>query len=224
MGPNEWLHNALYAGGFLVLFALGELLYHVFKTPIEISRKFVHFGTGIITLSFPLVLTSHWSVLILSVSFIGLLIISLKFNLLKSINAIERESLGSILYPVVIYLTYLCYQQFGDVMYFYLPVLVLAISDPMAALCGKKWPYGTYKISKDKKTLVGSSAFFISSFIICFCFAPSLEKGWIQAILIPLSIALISTLFEAISQKGWDNFFIPASVILTLAGWQFLYY
>ena len=102
MSQQEIIYMAIYAGSFLALFGIAELLYHYAKVYIEITRKVVHIGTGLITLSFPLVLTTHWSVLILTISFVVILVISKKFNLLKSINGIRRSSRGSILYPIII--------------------------------------------------------------------------------------------------------------------------
>src|SRR5687768_11493323 len=106
MNQSELIHTALYAGGFLILFASGELLYHVFKVPVEITRKYVHILTGFICLSFPFVLNTHWSVLILTVSFVLILVTSIKLNMLKSINAVKRTTRGSFLFPLVIYVTF----------------------------------------------------------------------------------------------------------------------
>lgn len=223
MWVKDLTNIAFYSLGFLGLFGLGELIYHVFKAPVEISRKFVHLGTGIITLSFPLVLNTHWSVLTLTLSFILLLSISIQLGWFKSINAIDRVSKGSVLYPIIIYITFLFYRKFDDLLFFYLPILILAISDPMAALFGKRWPYGKYRIFREKKTIVGSSAFFISSFIICLAFAAPLREGWIEALVIPLIVSLVATITEAASQRGWDNFFIPLSVIGSLIGTAILF-
>lgn len=224
MTQQELIYMAIYAGSFLALFSVAELLYHYAKVYVEITRKIVHIGTGLITLSFPLVLTTHWSVLILTVSFVAILGISKKFKLLKSINSISRISRGSVLYPIIIYLTYWIFTIFDDVLFFYLPIFILAICDPIAALTGKKWPFGKYKIFKETKTLMGSMCFFISCLIIAMAFVIPLRENWLEIICVTIFISFITTLVEAASQKGWDNLFIPLSVTASLLLSQYLFH
>ncbi len=224
MTQQELINMAIYAGLFLALFGIAELLYHYAKVYVEITRKTVHIGTGLITLSFPIFLTTHWSVLILTVSFVAILGISKKFDLLKSINGISRSSRGSILYPIIIYLTYWIFTIFDDVLFFYLPILILAICDPIAALTGKKWPIGKYKIFKETKTLMGSSCFFVSCVILTTSFVIPLRDNWIEIVCVTFFISFITTLVEAVSQKGWDNLFIPLSVTASLLLSQYLFH
>lgn len=224
MSQTELIHTTLYAGLFLILFGVAEMLYHFAKVYVEITRKVVHIGTGLITLSFPLFLETHWSVLILTVSFVAILALSSKFNLLKSINAISRKSRGSVLYPIIIYVTYWIYTIFDDVLFFYLPILILAICDPMAALTGKRWPIGKYKIFRETKTLMGSGAFFLSCALLTTSFAIPLRNNTLEIICVILFISISTTLAEAASQKGWDNLFIPLTVTASLLVSQYLFH
>lgn len=204
---------------FLTLFGLAELLFHKFKVKVELTRKLVHFGTGLLSLLFPFMLGNHWLVLFLCASFAIILVLSLKFNFLKSINAIERESVGSIAYPVSVYCCYLAFDHFNhQYIYFYLPILILAICDPVAALCGKRWPLGKYKIGKDYKTMMGSCMFFLSAFVLIIFLSYFNNDGIETTTLIYKSafIAFISTVSEAFSRKGYDNLTIPASVLIAL--------
>ncbi len=215
---QQLINTLLLAGAFLLLFAVAELLYHKLHVKVEITRKIVHFGTGIITLLFPILLDNHWLVLFLCTSFAVILIISLKFNLLKSINAIERESVGSIAYPVSVYSCYLVYQLYNHhYFYFYLPILILAVCDPLAALFGKRWPKGKYKIGKDNKTLMGSSMFFISALLLCgFILVPNLTYGVGGIIAACIFVSVITTIAEACSGKGYDNITIPFATVSCL--------
>ena len=216
---RDLLHTILLAGLFLSLFGVAELMYHQFKVKVELTRKFVHVGTGLLTLLFPVLLGNHWLVLLLCTSFALILIASLKFNLLKSINAIERESVGSLAYPVSVYACYLAFDYFGQqYIYFYLPVLILAICDPVAALTGKTWPVGKYKVGKENKTLLGSSMFFLSALVLGFLLFRALNPQLALAhiLLSTVLVALISSIAEALSRKGYDNLTIPAAVLLTL--------
>jgi phytol kinase len=205
---------------FLILFAFGEFLYHRKKVKAENTRKLIHAGTGLLTLSFPLLLENPWQVLFLCGSFLIILLASLRFGRLPSINAIDRISHGSILYPVAVYGVYLnYYYAHKGLILFYLPILILAICDPVAALAGKRYPYGKFKMGESKKTLVGSTAFFVTTCVITFlCFALSRDTFIENQHIIPLAflIATTTTAVEAISGYGTDNVFIPGTVILNL--------
>ncbi len=217
------LQNIIFLSiAFLSLFGLAEYLYHRKNVQVEKTRKLVHFGTGILTLLFPLVLESQWEVLFLCSSFIGILVASLKFNLLPSINAIERKSYGSIAFPIAVYLSFLLYQYMlpftlnttEALSYFYLPILILAICDPIAALGGKRFPLGRFKIGEGHKTLMGSSLFFLSAAILlAFALFAKGENLVAEQTLVQLFVvALSGTMAEAISGKGWDNLTIPLAV------------
>ncbi len=212
--PITWL-----AACFLGLFGLSELIHRTTSAKVEHTRKLVHFGTGVLTLLFPVFLTSSWSVLILCASFAVILLFSLKYKFLPSINAIDRESHGSILYPLAVYSCFLLYQyHHHDLMFFYAPILVLAISDPLAALFGKRWPKGKFTIGKDTKTLVGCTAFLLSAFAILLglCYLFNHKISFLDGYELVL-VALGATLTEAVSGKGSDNLTIPLSVVLLLS-------
>lgn len=213
------INTGILAGCYLLLFALGELLYHYFKVKVEITRKIVHIGTGLLALLFPLLLDNHWLVLVLCSAFALMLILSLKFHLLPSINAIDRRSIGSLAYPVSVYGCYLAYDLNGDsYVYYYLPILILAVCDPIAGLTGKRWAIGPYHIAGAHKTLMGSLMFLCSALLLAagyfmlFCGA-AVDSSFILTV---VCVALLSTLAEAVSRDGYDNITIPFAVIMGL--------
>ncbi|GAL87365.1 phosphatidate cytidylyltransferase [Sporocytophaga myxococcoides] len=202
------------AGSIIGIFALSEILYHFLKVRTEYTRKFVHISTGIVTLLFPVMLGSHWLVLMLCFSFGVLLIISLRLNFLPSVNAIKRKSVGSIAYPVAVYGSYLIYEYFNQNIYYYLPILILAVCDPIAALTGKRWPLGQYKAGEEYKTIMGSSMFCFSAIIVTITVFSVLnfELNYIYL----FTIAIVAAIAEGLSQKGFDNITIPLSVICSM--------
>ncbi|MGJ1418585.1 phosphatidate cytidylyltransferase [Sphingobacterium spiritivorum] len=207
--------NALILSGlFLSLFAVAELLYHCGKVRVEFTRKIVHTGTGLLALLFPLMLDNHWWVLALCTTFTILLICSERFRLLRSIHAIDRRSVGSLAYPVAVYGCYLSYTILNNqLIYYYLPILILALSDPLAALSGKRWPLGAYQIRGAHKTIVGSLFFFVSAYLImlvsCLIFRYPLQG---QELLVLALLSVITALTEALSRDGYDNVTIPFTV------------
>lgn len=223
MSRLEIIHTFIYSASFLALFGITEILYKR-RVHVEFTRKTAHVGTGLITLTFPLFLETHWSVLILTISFVGILYFSNKYKILKSINGIRRKSKGSVLYPIIIYMTYWIYTFFDDVLFFYLPILILAVCDPVAAYTGRKWPRGVYKVGTDTKTMTGSTFFFISCVLLTLIFTINLRESWVEIICVTLFIGLFTTVAEGLSQKGWDNLFIPLTVTVTLLVSEYIFH
>lgn len=206
---------------FLALFGLTEYWYRVRKIKAEVTRKIVHIGTGILTLLFPIFLHSLWQVLFLCGSFFLLLVASLKYHWLPSINAVRRVSYGSLLYPVSVFGCYLFYSSSDKgLIIFYLPILTLALCDPLAAWVGKRFPAGEYRSWKSHKTASGSLAFLLAAFLLAWgaIFVHSADVvSFGKILLFSLSVALAATLAEAVSGAGFDNLTIPASVLLILS-------
>lgn len=216
------IQNTILLGGiFLLLFLITELLHRKLKVHAEITRKIVHVTTGIITLLFPFMIGNHWFVLLLCSAFLFILITSLKWNLLPSINGVQRSTVGSILFPITVYFCYLLAEKAGNFTLYFIPILILAISDPLAAFVGKRWPWKKFESFKQTKTISGSLAFLISATIISlvlfnFFFETSIIRGIIPAIIVAFSAAFA----EGISHGGYDNISIPGSVVIVLLIFQ----
>lgn len=209
--------------GGLSLFGITELMYHRFGVNAEITRKTAHVGSGLISLLFPVYFHSQWWVLLICAIFQLLLVMSSNYGFLKSINAVPRKTYGSIVYPIVVYLVYLIWfyterspNDFNNTyIYYYLPILIMALCDPIATLAGKTYP--VYKIRKLDKSIGGSVAFWFASFAIsCIFFLNSTVFGQFDVIWVSIVIATVSTITELYSKKGLDNLFIPVSVILSM--------
>jgi len=222
---HELLNIIALACMFLFLFAIAEAGYYVLKIKPEFTRKFVHLGTGLLALLFPVMLQSHWSVLLLCFAFFILLQLSLKFNFLKSINDVGRKSVGSLAYPVSVYVCYLAFCFFNrQYFYFYLPVLILAVSDPLATLVGKHLAVNKGKSAKVNKTMPGSIAFFVSAYMLTFILFVVFknDKEMLSIILYSALVAFVSTVSESFSSSGWDNITIPASVLMSLITLEYI--
>ena len=214
---NNMIHTIYLAGVFLILFISAEILYHKFKVKAELTRKYVHLSTGLLTLLFPPLVKDQWLVLFLCSSFFIILLLSVRLKLLPSINGVSRKTRGSVLYPIIVYGCFLIYEHFEQLILYYTPILILAISDPIAALVGKSWSKGKYTTFGQTKTLSGSVGFLISSLIICLCLFIGLESIPLsKAIIISFTVAVTTTIAEALTHKGYDNFTIPAGSLAVL--------
>jgi phytol kinase len=213
---NTYILNTIILGAaFLILFGIAEILYHYTKATAEHTRKLVHVGSGLITLLFPIMLHNHWQVLFLSSSFLLILFLSKKFNTLKSINAIDRASVGSFAFPITIYFCFVVFKFYNSTIIFYLPILILAISDPLAALVGKRWPKGKFTSAKESKTLMGSATFFLSAVLLTIILMFLLNDTTRYRIFAALLIAFMATITEAITKNGYDNINVPVIVLIT---------
>lgn len=211
------INTIILAGAFLMLFASAEVLYHWLKVHAEITRKYVHLVTGLLTMLFPPMIGNHWLVLFLCGSFLVILLISLKFKLLPSINAVDRVTRGSLLYPIIVYGCYLAYLRYGHFSLYYIPILILAICDPVAALVGKGYPIGKYTTFGNQKTMSGSGGFFVSALIVSSVLLIYLEgMSLLSGIMVAFMISLSTTIAEALTHKGYDNFTIPGTALIVL--------
>ncbi len=231
MSQDAWIFVA-FSTVYLLLFASAELIYRLGKVKGEYTRKYVHVGSGLIGFAFPFYFTSHWWVLALGIAFLALLVVSFRIpGLLPSINAVERFTTGSLLYPVAVYLSFLAYVHFRHLAYFYLPVGIMAIADPVAALVGRRWGKRKFTLWGDSKSWVGSAAFFLTAFAVALLvsFLPDLtglhSASFTNYLLIScFFIALVATLAELVGVKGTDNLTIPVAVILALVGIEYLFF
>jgi len=219
---SSTINTGLITIAFLLLFGSAELLYHKYKVRVEFTRKYVHVLTGFLTLLFPIIIQDQLFVLFLCASFLILLLLSLSFGLLPSIHSVDRKTRGSILYPIVVYTCYLIQSKYGLVFY-YIPILILTLCDPVAALVGKKWPSGSYKTFGHTKTMSGSFGFFISALLLSVLLVFNMEEvHFLESLPLALCIAVVTTLAEAFTHKGYDNLTIP--VVALVALWVFEIY
>ena len=213
--------TVLFLFAFIILLVFNEIIYRSSGLESEITRKFAHVTATLSTISFPYLFNSHWYVLALAIIFFVLLFLSQNRSYLKSIHAINRISAGSYLLPVAIYLTFLVSYLLNNSFLFVLPILVLAICDPVAGIIGVKFGYYNRKIQISKwtlaKTWAGSISFFISCFIICMI-ALYINQNILNITIVGIAIivSLTSTLAEMFSRKGYDNLTVPLSVLLVL--------
>ncbi|MFO7999984.1 MAG: phosphatidate cytidylyltransferase [Marinilabilia sp.] len=218
---NILVLSFVYLIGIALLLAFNELNYRRLKIKGEITRKFAHFSATLATIPFPYIFPTHWYVLVLAFLFFIALLVTQSGRQLKSIHDITRKSMGSYLLPLAIYATFLISCLLENKFLYILPMLILAICDPMAAILGIniKKHNGRIKIREYKmeKTWLGTAAFMVTSFVISLiALFFHREVFDLKTFWLALGIAFISTLAELFSWRGSDNLSIPLSVILML--------
>jgi len=211
----------IYFVGVAILLAFNEINYRRNKLSGEVTRKFAHFVSILAVIPMPYMFSSHWYILVLALIFFGFLLFTQYNKQLNSIHDISRKSIGSYLLPLSIYVTFLISNLLDNKFVYILPMLILAVCDPMAAILGmnvKKFN-GRIKLfgHKYNKTWLGSGAFFVMSLVISIialyyhCGLFDFKTFWLAIL-----IASIGTLGEFFSWRGSDNLSIPISIVVIL--------
>ncbi len=204
---------------YLVLFAAAEIWRRTGSPDVEHTRKLVHFGAGVIALAFPYLFRSHWTILLLAGIFALILIWTRRTGVLRSVQGVERSTIGEIIYPAAVYLTFLLSSIHGGIEFYVAPLLTLAISDALAGIIGKRIASPLYHFGGEAKSLAGSLAFFLPTAVITGLALNGFSAAsWANPQIIPpLTVAAGLTMIEALSPRGLDNITIP------VAAWYFLY-
>lgn len=206
--PREVITALIFAGAYLAIFYIAEIVKQLIPSRPELARKLIHLFGGVIALSFPYVFASHWTVLVLTVSFSAIVLVTKRKGILKSLHGVQRTSYGGIYYPLAVYLIFLL--SSGQPVIYFISILVMAVSDTAAALVGGKYGAVKFDVEGNLKSLEGSVVFFFVAFL-CIHLPLLLMTGIgrLESVLIALIIALLVTGFEAISLSGSDNIFVP---------------
>ena len=205
---GEIARAAIAGAGFVLLFLVAEAWRATRRPPAEWTRKLVHFGGGLIAATFPWIFTSHWTVLALGSAFFLILWGTRRMGLLQSVHGVTRRSEGGLYYPIAVYVLFLIAAH--RPVFYLVALLALVVSDTVAAVLGSTYGRVNYTVERDRRTLEGSAVFFLSTFLIVHL--PLLLLGNVApavSVLVALQIALLMTMFEAISIRGNDNLIVP---------------
>lgn len=214
--PGELARAGLVSVFLLALFVIGEAWRRFGDPPVEWTRKLAHVGAGAVTAVFPWLFAWHGTVLILAFGFAGIIFATRRLGLLQSIHGVARRSEGGIYYPVAIYLLFLLA---GDRPVFYLiSLLVLMVSDSLAALLGSEYGKAIYHVETDRRSLEGSAVFLLTTFMaVHLPLLLATDTSRWASVLIAAQIALTVTIFEGISPGGSDNLVVPLATYFLLS-------
>lgn len=183
----------------------------------EGSRKFIHIGVSNWWIIAMLFFNNNIYASIVPALFVIINYISYKKQVFK---AMERDGskndLGTVYFALSLLILALI--TFKNVEYSYigaLGILIMGYGDGFAAVIGVKYGKNKFEVLGNEKSLEGSLAMFIFSFIvsivILYIFNP------VHIIFYSLILAIISTVLEAFSPYGLDNLAVPL-------GTSFIYY
>ena len=182
-----------------------ELLYRL-KFSGFYTRKIGHIIGAVIAILMANILP-FWAFILVCNILILINIISHKFRIFGSIENAEKNSVGTLLYPISLLILGVIFWE-NKIIYSG-SVAVMGFADSAAAVIGKS--LGKRRISlSSKKTIEGGLAFFSVTFTVFMIILKLAGKGIdsIQ-ILLGIGMAVILAVVEFISKKGSDNISIP---------------
>ena len=100
---------------------------------------------------------------------------------------------------------------------FVIPILILTLADAFAAIVGKVFPIGPLASMARGKTAAGCIAFFFVAFAVSYwSLITFAELQSVHALVIATALAATTCVVEAISRRGIDNLYVPATAYLIL--------
>jgi len=194
---------------FILIFA--EYLSRYKGVHSELTRKMVHVLVGMFVAFWPFFL-SWRQIQVLSFLFLVAVLISIKFKVFNSIHAVSRNSIGEVLFAVVIgILAFISSDQWV----FAAAMMHLSLADGLAAVIGLAYgDSNRYRIMGRTKSVAGSLAFFFTSIVIMLWYV-SFSGNPASAVTL-LWLPIVATVAENLSGEGTDNLVIPLLVALVL--------
>lgn len=212
----QWQIVGYFLASLIASLVGAEIISKKLNLPQEFSRKFIHIVVGFLVIAFSINIREMQPITFVSLLFTLINAIVLKFNLMPAMGS-DRKSYGTVFYPFTILVGAIFLWDQQKIIFLSL-VLVLALADAIAAMVGQKWKKSTTLIIlKDKKTIPGSLAMWISTSLIIYIL---LVWNGVETDYPPVIIAVISGLFisiaEMISVNGSDNISIGIATALIL--------
>jgi phytol kinase len=210
---NPWLGMGIELSALSLLMVAIHFYAHARHLAPETSRKLFHLGGGLTTLALPWMFTDVWPVLLLTIVTVPALLALKHVQRLRSglgdvLYGVTRPSLGEVYFPLSACLLFALAHD--RPLLYIVPLLLLTLADPAAAIIGSRFGSLQYVTRDGHKSLEGSLAFFTVAF---FGTAGALLlAGPTPNVAVPgvgLTLALLLTLVEAISWRGLDNLLIP---------------
>lgn len=197
-------------GLIFLLLIISEYLWRTNRLEAETSRKIIHISVGSFIAFWPLYMSWGMIQFLAGLLFVGILL-SYQLGVFGAIHKIKQQSSGELWFPIGIGLAALLTSQ---PWIFTVAVLHLALADGFASIIGYRFGIRHYRIGQHTKSFLGSTAFFITSFVLCsaayIVLLPELPGTSLAVFIL---MPFLATAVESISRQGIDNVLIPLAVV-----------
>ena len=193
---------------FLII-GISSLLTKLNLLANEDSRKFIHVGVANWWIVAMIFFDNNIYASIVPGLFVIINYISYKKQIFKAMERDgSKKDLGTVYYAISLML--LAFITFKNIEFSYigaLGILIMGYGDGFAAIVGVKYGKHKFKVLGNNKSLEGTLAMFLFSFIvslvILYIFNP------VNIILYSLVLSVVATILEAFSPYGFDNLTVP---------------
>ena len=196
---------------YLLLIFLISIVFKKFnKNSKEITRKIIHIGIGPLIPIAQLLKIDQISALIFTGVVSLMVLINYGYKIFPTIEDVERKSYGTLFYCLSLFILISLFWN-KDPFSLITGFFIMTFGDGLAGLIGKSFNSSSWIFLKQRKSLLGTVAMFITSLIVV-C-----TIGYIQQNSLYYSyftIAFIATILEQFSVLGIDNFIVPISSAL----------
>jgi uncharacterized protein (TIGR00297 family) len=209
----------LVLGAVVSVLAIGmETLARRGVFPQWLCRKVLHLGAVGACAVAPLILTDI-AALAMIVAASALLLLALVGTGVLFREEGGRRSWGIALFPLPYLVLLLLFKEPEQRWLIALPMLVLAVSDALAAVVGTLVNSPSFTLTGDRKTLGGSLTFVFSTWcILSFFPSPLTAFPTAQLVWIALLVSVLLAAAEALGSNGRDNLYIPSAAAMLLYG------
>jgi len=207
----QFIMLLVFSGECILLLLFCEYLNRSKNVSSEYTRKIAHFVSSLSVLLFPFVFKDEGYVLVICAIFFVVFFIANIKQMLQSIDGVGRRTGGSYLLALSVGICYHLSVMLENGMLFTLPILILAICDPLAGIAGKHF---RSKHILNGKTIAGSLTFLFSSLCISLIYLSAVHHK--SVFVLSLIIAFASSITELLSPRGADNLTIPLVVVVLI--------
>ena len=176
----------------------------------EIFRKVIHIGIGPLIPIAQFLKIDQKSALIFTGIVSLMVLINYTYKLFPTIEDVERKSYGTLFYCLSLFILISLFWN-KDPFSLITGFFIMTFGDGLAGLIGKSFNSSSWIFLKQRKSLLGTVAMFITSLIVVCTIGYIQQNNFYYSY---FTIAFIATILEQFSVLGIDNFIVPISSAL----------
>ncbi len=180
------------------------------KNSKEITRKIIHIGIGPLIPIAQLLKIDQISALIFTGVVSLMVLINYGYKIFPTIEDVERKSYGTLFYCLSLFILISLFWN-KDPFSLITGFFIMTFGDGLAGLIGKSFNSSSWIFLKQRKSLLGTVAMFITSLIVVCTIGYIQQNSFYYSY---FTIAFIATILEQFSVLGIDNFIVPISSAL----------
>ena len=198
---------------FLII-GISSLLTKLKLIADEDSRKFIHIGVANWWIVAMIFFDNNIYASIVPGLFVIINYISYKKQIFKAMERDgSKKDLGTVYYAISLMLLALITFKNIELSYIgALGILIMGYGDGFAAVIGVKYGKHKFKVLGNNKSIEGSLAMFLFSFIVSLVILSIFNP--VNVVVYSLILAIVATILEVFSPYGFDNLTVPLGTSL----------